>query len=208
MDSSFNRYASVAALITGILSILYAVFFLGVTRASAYAGTLGSWIILGATAFFAAAAYVGLYQRLNERTAGFSLYAMLFGVMAAFAMLQHGAFEAIELFRRGAVDSALGAPSQVDAAGLASFGVVGVVAFLWGWLIVKTNALPRNLGYAGMFNAFLLVVLFFATVVGSQPLILLSGGLTSVIVGPIWWIWLGRALASQRFPTRSERVMA
>jgi hypothetical protein len=38
------------------------------------------------------------------------------------------------------------------------------------------------------------VALYFATVAGAQTLILISGGLTSVIVGPIWWIWLGLQL--------------
>lgn len=207
MDSSFQRFGSVAAMMTGVLSIVYAVFFLGVTRASAYAGTLGSWIILAASGFFAAAAYVALYQRLKDREAGFALYTMLFGIMSAFAMLQHGGFEAVEIIRRGGVESALGAPSQVDAAGLASFGVIGIVAFLWGWLIVRTNALPRTLGYVGIFNAILLVVLFLASVVGLQSLILLSGGLTSVVVGPVWWIWLGRALASGKLAMTREHAM-
>lgn len=195
MEASFQRFGSVSAMLVGILSIGYAVFFLFLSRASEYVGILGSWIILGGTAFFAIAAYVALYQRLNGRAPGFALLALLLGALAGFAMLQHGAFEAINIFRSGSVQSATGAPSQVDAAGLASFGVVGVAAFLYSWLFVRTGELPRTLGYVGIVNAFLLVVLFFATVVGSQPLILLSGGLTSVIVGPIWWIWVGRSLA-------------
>lgn len=194
MNDSFSRFGSVAAIMVGALSILYAIFFLLVARISDYAGLLGSWIILGGTAFFALAVYVALYQRLKPHAEGYALYTLLLTAVAAFAMLQHGAFEAIEIFRRGAVATATGAPSQVDPAGLASFGIVGVGALLWAWLIVRTNALPRALGYVGMFNALLLLVLFFATIVGSQPVILLSGGLTSVIVGPIWWIWLGRNL--------------
>lgn len=208
MQDSFERFGSVSAILTGVLSIFYAVFFLFISRANEFVGILGSWIILGGTAFFAAAAYVALYQRLKEREAGFALYTLLFGVMCAFAMLQHGAFEAINLYRSGAVVSALGAPSQVDPAGLASFGVIGVVAFLWGWLIQKTNVLPRTLGYVGMLNAVLLIVLFFATVIGSQTLILASGGLTSVIVGPLWWIWLGRALGGQKMTVVSGRALA
>lgn len=208
MKDSYPAFASASAITAGILSILYAILFLFVSRANPFVGSLGSWIVLGASGFFALAAYVALYQRLHQASSGFALYALLLGGLSAFAVLQHGAFEAIELIRRGSVDSALGAPSQVDAAGLASFGVVGVVAFLWGWLILKTNVLPRNLGYLGMFNAVLLVVLFCATVAGSQALILISGGLTSVIVGPLYWIWLGRTLANQKLNLLSEQLLA
>lgn len=208
MNNSFERFSSASAILTGVLSIVYAVFFLFVSRVNGYVGILGSWIVLGGTAFFAIAAMVGLYQRFKEREAGFALYALLVGAGAAFAMLQHGAFEAINLYRNGAVESALGAPSQVDPAGLSSFAVMGIVALVWGWLIVRTNLMPRTLGYVGLLNAVLLIVLFFATVAGSQALILLSGGLTSVIVGPVWWIWLGRTLANQKFSVLSERAMA
>jgi len=42
-----------------------------------------------------------------------------------------------------------------------------------------------------------LIVLFFATVAGSTPLILVTGGLASVVLGPAFWIWSGRLLSSQ-----------
>jgi hypothetical protein len=186
---------------------VYAVFFLFISRANEYVGILGSWVVLGGTAFFALAAYVALYQRLKERESGFALFALLLSGMAAFAMLQHGAFEAIEIYRRGAVETAVGAPSQVDPAGLATFAVVGVGALLWGWIILKTNSLPRSLGYLGVLNAILLLVLFFATVVGSQTVILISGGLTSVIVGPIWWVWVGRSLMNGAPAPVTERTV-
>jgi|GEM_PF-2860459 hypothetical protein len=208
MNNSFTRFGGAAAILTGVLSIVYAVLFLFVSRVFEYGGILGSWIVLGGTAFFAIAAYVGLYECLQERAHSFALFALLLGAMAGFAMLQHGAFEAIQIYRRGAVDTALGAPSQVDAAGLASFGVIGIVALLWGWLIVRTGELPRTLGYVGIFNAALLVTLFFATVVGSQLLILVSGGLTSVIVGPVWWIWLGRSLRNENAALQTHATSA
>lgn len=208
MNDSFGRFGSLAAILTGVLSLVYAVFFLFISRASAYTGLLGSWIILGLTAFFAIAAYVALYQRLKEREPGLALYTLLFSALASFAMLQHGGYEAAQIIRTGTLESAGAASSQVDPAGLATFGVIGVVSFLWGWMIVRTGALPRNLGYLGMLNAVLLVILFIATLFGSQTVILISGGLTSVIVGPIWWIWLGRTLAAQKTNMVPERAMA
>lgn len=208
MANTFHRFGSLAATLTGVLSIAYAVLFLFVTRANEYAGTLGSWVVLGGTAFFAIAAYVALYQRFKDREPGFAMFALLLSGMAAFAMLQHGAFEAIEIVRRGSVAGALGAPSQVDPAGLATFAVVGIGSFLWGWLILRTSLLPRTLGYVGILNAVLLVILFLATVLSSQTIILISGGLTSVIVAPVWWIWVGRALASPKPAVVAEHAMA
>jgi hypothetical protein len=93
--------------------------------------------------------------------------------------------------QRAAIMAARMVPSQVDPAGLASFFLVGIAAFVFGWLIVRGGALPRALGYVGMLNAALLVILFFASASNAQTLILISGGLTSVIVGPVWWVWLG-----------------
>ena len=77
--------------------------------------------------------------------------------------------------------------------------MLGIVVFAFSWWIVRSGALPRNLGYLGlgMFQALLVVVLFFANVGSAQTLILISGGLASVIVGPVWWIWLGRQLLKE-----------
>lgn len=194
MSNSFERFGSSAAILTGILSIVYAVLYLGVTRVSAYTGVLGSWVVLAVSGLLSAAAFIALYLRLRRHEEGYSLYALLLGVMASFAMIQHGGFEAISILQSGALGAATGGPSQVDAAGLASFGVMGIAALFWGGLIVRTSALPRTLGYVGILNGVLLIVLFLARVFSVQQLILLSGGLTSVIVGPVWWIWLGRAL--------------
>jgi hypothetical protein len=78
---------------------------------------------------------------------------------------------------------------------------------VFGRLILRGATLPKNLGYIALFNALLLVVLFLANVFASLPLILLSGGLSSVIVTPLWWVWLGRELqgevATERAAMRS-----
>lgn len=205
---NFTQFAGTAAVLTGVLSVLYAILFLFVTRADAYFGALGSWVVLGVSGLLALAAFVGLYGQFQVREPGFALYALLLSALASFAMLQHGAFEAIDLVRRGSVDTALGAPSQVDAAGLASFGVMGLATLLWSGLMLRANLFPRNLARLGLLNAALLLLLFAATVFGVQPLILLSGGLTSVIVGPVWWVWMGRALEQQKFVVVTERALA
>jgi hypothetical protein len=40
-----------------------------------------------------------------------------------------------------------------------------------------------------------MVALFLATATGVGPLVLLTGGLASVVLGPIWWISVARMLS-------------
>lgn len=186
MKDGFAKFGGLSAILVGLLSILYAIFFLVIARRAEFVGTFGSWVILAVSGIFTSAAYVALYGRVRAASEGAALWALLLGVASSFATLMHGGFEALSA---GKGTGQL--VSEVDPRGLASFFVVGVVAFVFGWLITRGDALPKALGYLGMFNALLLVVLYFATAAGAQTLILISGGLTSVIVGPIWWIWLG-----------------
>lgn len=203
MDKSFARLGGWSAVLVGLLSIVYAVFFLAIQPRAPYFGALGSWLILAVSGILSSAAYVALYQRVKSGADdGYALWALLMGVSASFVTITHGVYQALlvsalntaEPPARLAIEAARLLPSQADPAGVATFGVVGLVSFLFSWRIAQTASLPPNLGYLGIANAVLLVVLFAATALAFQPLILLSGGLTSVIAGPIWWIWLGRRL--------------
>ena len=203
MQNSFGRFGGYSAILVGVLSILYAVFFLIISRSEPFIGGAGSWLILAFSGIFSSAAYVAVYQRVKERAdGGFALWALLLGVIASYITLTHGAYEAQLLIAaqgasgadKAVLDAAIAMRSEMDPAGLSAFFVVGVVALVFNWLFLKTDVFPRNLGYLGLVNAVLLIVLFFATAGGINALVLLSGGLTSVIAGPIWWIWLGRSL--------------
>jgi hypothetical protein len=194
MNDSFSRFGGISAILVGVLSLLYAVFYLVISRQAETLGLLGSWLILGASGIFSSAAYVALYRHLRNEDEGFALWGMILGVAASFATLLHGGYEALLLTSAGTAVSTQQLPSQVDPAGLATFFVVGLAAFIFSRIIVRSAALPKNLGYLGLFNAVLLIILFFASAGGVQTLILISGGLTSVIIGPIWWIWLGTQL--------------
>ena len=189
MQDSFDRFGGLSAILVGLLSILYAVFFLVVSQQAKIIGSLGSWLILGGSGIFSSAAFVALYRRLRSVSEGQALWALLVGVGSSLATLMHGAFEAMLV---GAGQTA--GLSQVDPAGLASFFLLGLVAFAFSHLILRGGAFPPRLGYLGMLQAALVIILFFANVAGGQTVILISGGLASVIVGPIWWIGLGREL--------------
>ncbi len=52
----------------------------------------------------------------------------------------------------------------------------------------------RPLGLLGMVLGVDMVVLFVATAVGISALVLVTGGLASVVLGPTWWVLLTRIL--------------
>ncbi len=208
MNRSFDRFGGLSAMLVGALSILYAVFYLVITPRAEATGTLGSWIILAVSGIFSSAAFVAVYLRLRAASEGFALWGLVLGLFSSFATLVHGAWQALLLTtlptadqsQRAAIELVRMAPSPIDPAGVATFGVIGLASLVTGLLIVTSGRLPRTLGYLAIFNAVLLVTLYFATAAGAQTLILLSGGLTSVIVGPIYWVWLGRALRRESAP--------
>ncbi len=202
MNSSFSRFGGYGAILVGLFSILYAVLYLLVTLFAPDAGTLGSWLVLSISGLFSSAAYLALYSRIRSVDSGFALWAALLGVAASLLTFTHGAFETLLLVAIQKADPAQVtvlkalslAPSQVDPAGLATFLLTGLVVFTFSTLISQSYAFPKTLATLGMVNGVMLAVLFFATAGSVQTLILISGGLTSVILGPIWWIWLGMRL--------------
>lgn len=212
MNDSFDRFGGVSAMIVGALSILYAIFFLVIARQAEYIGSLGSWLILAASGIFSSAAFVALYQRLRKVSEGQALWALLLGVIASFATLAHGIYQALSLITLQAAEPAQSeaitlvrmAPSQIDPAGLATFFVTGLAILTFSLLILRQADLPKRLGQLGVVLGILMMVLFFASAANAQTLILISGGLASVIVGPIWWIWLGRRLSRAVFPSSAQ----
>ena len=208
MNRSFERFGGLSAMIVGALSILYALFFLVIARQNESLGTTGSWIILAVSGVFSSAAFVALYQRLRPAAEGFALWGLALGLFSSFATLMHGGYQALSLItlasagaeQRAAIELVRMAPSQIDPAGLGTFGVIGLASLVTGLIIIIGGRLPRALGYLAVGNAVLLMTLFFASAANAQTLILLSGGLTSVIVGPIFWIWLGRELRRETTP--------
>ncbi|HEX6061525.1 MAG TPA: hypothetical protein VF001_05600, partial [Candidatus Limnocylindria bacterium] len=90
---------------------------------------------------------------------------------------------------------AAGDLSATDPRGFATFGLAGIWMLALGLTARGTAALPRNFARLAVAGGVDLILLFFATVAGSTPLILVTGGLASVALGPAFWIWSGRLLS-------------
>lgn len=190
VDRPFSRRAGFQAYLIAAFSLVYAVVFLGFVRShpeNTQAAALASALIAGGglaatIATTSAAARVGGDARWWLTALGVG-----YGLLSA----AHGTFEAIAIEQ----SVALPAISPTDPRGLATFGLAGLWAFTLGLETVAGNGtLPRNLGWLAVGTGLDLIVLFIATVAASENLILLSGGLASVILVPAFWIWTGRVL--------------
>jgi hypothetical protein len=189
---SFVRRGGFAAYAVAALSILYAIVYLGFVRpdpADAEAAAI-SWMLLGLGALSAAFATASVGVYIGGTVGGFIRG---FGIVYALLSATHGAYSAIAI-QQGFADLDL---SPTDPRGFATFGLAGV------WLIVvgrelarRTDLRPRYAQLATVAGIDLLV-LFAATLIGNTPLVLVTGGLASVVLVPVFWAMTGRLLTAE-----------
>ena len=190
--ASFMRYAGWSAILTGALSLAYAVAFLILKN------TLLAGLFLGLGGFASIAALAALYLRVRQVDGAFALYGLIISMMSALGVLVQGTYTLANATHTpsGAPDlTAL--PFQPDPRGLLAFGMAGVGVAVLSWLTLRSS-LPRNLGVLGLVNAVALVALFIGDLLTGTDIkslaILVPGALTSLILTPAWYIWLGIAL--------------
>src|SRR5262249_39576708 len=95
---------------------------------------------------------------------------------------------------QAAVDVAFHQPSPVDPQALFRFGIAGIIGIVLGLLILSARDLPRPLGFIGVAMGIDLILLFAVTWAGVGALVLLTGGLASLIFLPVFWTWAGLRL--------------
>jgi hypothetical protein len=199
VDRSFARRAGVQAYLIAAFSLAYAIVYLAFVRRDPndHSSAAVAWALLAAgslaatIATVAAAARIGGDARwwLSALGVGYGLLSAVHGIYAAIAEVQA---------------LPLADPSPTDPRGLATFGLAGLWALTLGLEIRAGNgSLPGGLGWLAIVAGVDLILLFIATVgAGSgttvsapwQNVVLLSGGLASVVLVPALWIWTGRAL--------------
>ena len=191
-DSRFRHRGGIAAYLVAAFSIAYAVVYLGFVRtdaSNASAATL-SWALIAAGALVGTLATASLASFIGG-TAGTFLVA--FGVAYSLLAAAHGAFTAIGI-AQGFADLDL---SPTDPRGFATFGLAGIWLALAGLELQRRTDLRRVYWQIAIAGGIDLMVLFVATVLASTPLILVSGGLASVILGPAFWPMTGRLLTAE-----------
>ena len=217
-DRTFDRIAAGAAGAVAGLSVLYAIAYLGLTPAAQREADVDAFyqsylddptgariastcLLLSGLA--AGLAVVALARRYAGNAPAALSWAAIVGVAGGLATAAHGLTQLIgvdelagdyasgDAATRAAVAVAHATPSQVDPRGLATFCAAGLVALVLG-LAIRPDK-PR-LGLLGVVLGTDMVVLFVATAVGIGSLVLLTGGLASVVLGPMWWVAVARLL--------------
>jgi hypothetical protein len=188
LSQSFERTAGVAAFAAAALSLVYAVAFVIIKNdfLAALALLVGS--LLSAVVLFA------VYDRV--RVAGSLARAGLaLGVAGTLGAAVHGAYDLANVLHPP--DVALSGPNPVDPRGFLTFGVAGLGVLLLAWAALSTAGLPRPLALFGAFFGVVLVVIYLGRLIvldPANPLVLGPAALGGIIVGPIWYAWLGYTL--------------
>lgn len=189
-EPTFKRIASWCAFAIAGLSILYAVVFLGFVRpdpANSSASALANGFI-GLSGVLATFAVIAVGDRVGDAAGRWLRFV---GVGWALLSAAHGTFSTIADVQQ----IATGDLSATDPRGFATFGLAGLWSIVLGLSIRSGAAFPAMLGTIALLNGIDLLVLFFATATGAGTLVLVTGGLASVILGPVLWIGIGRALS-------------
>ncbi len=217
-DRTFRRAGAVSAVGVAGLSLLYAIAFLIITPSdqrgtdvdkfyTSYLAHPTGARIASTCLFFSGllvgVAVVAVVRYLASPGQSALTWVAIVGVVGGLATAAHGLADLIGVDKlahtygdgdgvtQAAALVAHAAPSQVDPRGFATFLLAGLVALVLGLVLRPDKA---RLGLLGIVLGVDMVVLFVATAVGIGGLVLVTGGLASVVLGPIWWVSLARLL--------------
>jgi hypothetical protein len=192
---TFDRFAGVCAIIAGLSSVLYAVFFLLVK------GPLNTYlppIFLALGGFLALPPLVAVYQRVRREEEGFALWALLLAVVGYLGTATHAIFSLAAVMPKNIDVGAAKNLNQVDPRGFLAFFVTGVAVLVFAWLIQRSGVFPIELAYVGYVLGASVILLFLGNLVTgtntSSLLILIPGAVASLLATPAWNLWLGLRL--------------
>jgi hypothetical protein len=186
---SFDRIASLCALLAGLGSLEYALAFLVLGNSGLSA------LVLLLVGLLSATALVAVYLRLRETEAAFALWAFLLSLTGSLGAAIHGGGDlALALHP---VPSAPALPNPIDPRGLLSLGVTGLGVGMLSWLMVRGGSFSPRLGYLGFVSADLLLILYLARLIvldATSPVVVVPAVLSGFVANPAWYIWLGLEL--------------
>jgi hypothetical protein len=195
----FDRVTGMAAIAGALFSLLYAVAFVVLKSDQIAAGALM------AGGLFSAVALIGLYERVKS-SGGLATVGVVFGIAGTLGAAIHGAYDlAVILGPDVDVPAILPVPvvgpNFVDPRGFLTFGVAGLGVLILSWAALSVAFRSRSFAYLGFVLGALLVVIYLGRLFildANNPLILGPGALASIVVGPLWYGWLGWMLLTGR----------
>jgi hypothetical protein len=206
--------------LVAVLSVLYAIAYLLITPSAQRGSNVDHFyrsylthptglriasLCLVVSGLVVGAAVVALAKRLPRSDEAGLTWATIVGVTAGLATAAHGLGDLVGVdklaHRYAAGDSATRAaatvshlnPSAVDPRGVATFGAAGLGVLV---LSLALRASRPRLGRLGIVLAADMVLLFVANALSLNAVVLVTGGLASVLLGPIWWSGIARLLWS------------
>lgn len=202
MTATFRRVAAWSAVLAAIAGVVFTVAFAVVVQEAERWAQWTSWLALLGGGLVSIPVMVALFSWLGRVEPELALVGLVLGVAAALAAAVHGAFEVSVLANPPGPGDV---PSGVDPRGFMTFAVTGLALGLFGWLILRTGALPRSAGQLAVVAAVLLVVVYVArlTVLDPKTNVIRVAALASgLVLVPAFYLEVARSLvrATEREP--------
>jgi Domain of unknown function (DUF4386) len=174
--------------------------------------SLHYWIV-AVLSLLMIAVYLALLSLLREHLSGPLCWAGAVGIIGAALSTVDFAYVGVEAPRLAEVFSGASPAAQsvlvvsgmphIDPCFLAS-GLMGIFSLVANAVAMRHRLLPRALGYTGVVGGILLLLVFMGALFRSPRLIDVTVGLGGLLIGPVWYFWVGFVL---RRAGRSARAV-
>src|SRR4051812_43763653 len=174
-SQSFDKFAGVCAILTGIAILLYAVSFVIIDRSNPELGAKLSAFFLLLNGLLATVPIVALYYRFQEIDAPFAMWSLLLGIAGALGAAVHGGYDLANAINPPAAvapevtNAMLILPNQIDPRGLLTFGVSGIALFVVAGLMGRSKEFPNALRSVGYVLAVLLCWIYLGRLIILDP---------------------------------------
>lgn len=195
--------AGLDGILAGISGFLYAYSFIILPRSNPTMAAFFSGLFLLTSGLFAIKVIIAVYLRVREFNSGYAIFALNMSLFGAFGMIIHGGYDLANTINPPNLNlpNLASLPSQIDPRGLLSFGVMSMGLFINSWLLKMDKRFPKTLALVGTVSAAFLLILYLGRLIllaPTHPVILYSAIINGFIVSPLWYIWLGYVLWTEK----------
>jgi hypothetical protein len=225
-ESTYQKFASVAAFVVALSSLTYGLVFLLLVptaqkQLARTAASLTSFaanptgrqiasLMLALGGLAATAAIVGVYRRVREVHETWALWSLLLGFTYGILTTIYGISLLLlfpilsDLYVHGSAATQAGVlvvgalPSPLDPFGFTKFVLSGFWLLITGVLMLRSTYFARPLAYLTLVAGIGVLLLFIGNVTSTSALILATGVPGSAIIGPLFWLWVGYTLWTKK----------
>ncbi len=193
MTTQYERFAGYAAMLAGVVGLLYSISFVVLQN------NLLSGLFLMAGGLLSLAVLVALFNRLAEADSALALLGLLLAGAGALGAAIHGAYDLANAINPPGelAGPAANLPFAIDPRGFLTFGVAGLALLAAAYLMGRGGRFPKAFRLLTFVLSFLLILIYLGRLIvltPTSPLILGPAALAGFILNPIWYIWLGLEL--------------